>query len=572
MKTNKFFKNLNSLGFKHIIATVIIAVMLICTVGCKNETVKPSDSSVPSVQSSSESSLDSSQNSSSDNASSESQAESASTEVTVSKEIAASGSIQEGNVRSDINELEPSVDISGNLSGYKGYADKERNALLKEILNTENTEKLYDIKGTIYYVSTKGNDNNDGLSPKKPLKTLDAVGALQLKKGDAVLFERGCIWRLLDAFSSQTGVIYGSYGEGRKPMFLGSATNFANVTWEPSKKKNVWKTNYIYFYPAGVFFEEGKESGYQKLNLRDMTKNTDYYFDEENATLYLYCDKGNPAKVWKSIEVSQSSVLINNGVNVTDTVFDNLCIRYCGNGGIGATYNNRRITVTNCEIGFTGGQWQNGSPSKGKVRYGNGIGTWCGGSGMKWNHNWIYQTFDSAVSPQGNTGILTGQYDNISICNNLFEYNNCDIESWEHNTEKPVTYSNNHYDNNIMRFTSLGWGTRIDDGGIRGIDGVHYGDFYSGQVKGITFNNNIIDCPGRGVYSLNIHGRDSYNNFTRKNNIYYFKNSLRSTNLICSSFHWTDTDGPFSYSATTKDKVIDIFSKIEPTAKVYWYN
>ena len=51
------------------------------------------------------------------------------------------------------------------------------------------------VSGNIYYVSESGSDSNDGLSELKPLKTLYGVSGLSLNAGDAVLFERGGIYR-----------------------------------------------------------------------------------------------------------------------------------------------------------------------------------------------------------------------------------------------------------------------------------------------------------------------------------------------------------------------------------------
>ena len=39
-----------------------------------------------------------------------------------------------------------------------------------------NAKPVLDIKGTTYYVSADGDDNNDGLSPETAWKTLDGAG------------------------------------------------------------------------------------------------------------------------------------------------------------------------------------------------------------------------------------------------------------------------------------------------------------------------------------------------------------------------------------------------------------
>ena len=477
-----------------------------------------------------------------------------------------------GTSRTDATEIEPAVDPAPFYKGLVGYAEEERNKLRDEILNTKNTLEYYTPKNKdrIFYVSTKGSDANDGTSPEKAIQSLAAVDSLLLQAGDTVLFERGCIWRMGERFECQEGVLYGSYGEGRKPMILGSPKNFAQEIWKPSKKKNVWQINYMYAYPCGAFLDEGREIGYQKLTMRELEKNTDYFFDEETATLYFYCDKGNPSNVYYSMEFSQENMLMHISTGVDDVTVDNICIRYTGSGGVGTLYNNANIDVTNCEIAYTGGVWM------GNVRGGNGLGSWCGGLDYNWDHNWVYQTFDSGMSPQGN--ISNHNYDNITMCNNLFEYNNCDIESWESgygraDIDRPMTtYSNNHYDNNICRFTSLGWGTRADDGGIRGIDGVHYGHFAADQIKSMTFNNNIIDCPGRMIYKMTIGNKACYDNWERKGNVYYIRQSIRTMTNLTFQFHWKDEETRVAgHYASTKAETLAAFAEFEPDATVYWY-
>ncbi len=49
-------------------------------------------------------------------------------------------------------------------------------------------------EGRTFYVSSEGNDSNDGLSESAPLKTVAAVNALALQAGDSVCFRRGDVF------------------------------------------------------------------------------------------------------------------------------------------------------------------------------------------------------------------------------------------------------------------------------------------------------------------------------------------------------------------------------------------
>lgn len=450
---------------------------------------------------------------------------------------------------------------------YKGYAENERNTLLNKILTVDSTEERCNIAGNAYFVSTIRPDSMGLGSSSEPLKSLEDIPAL--KAGDAVFFECGSVFRLKETFDCVAGVTYGSYGTGEKPMFLGSQYNFADGIWIPSQKQNVWKVNYTSENDiAGGFFNDGKEIGIMKSSIRALYKNMDFYYDKDNALIYLYCDKGNPSDVWNNIEFSQAGVHIRMAPRVENVTIDDLCLKYMGTFGISAEYDNHFITVTNCEIGFIGGTMMSVG-----TRYGNGIQTWCGGHDLNFNNNWLYQVFDTAIAPHGAAGHATCDFYNVSICENLFEYNNGDIEFWEAGAnmsgQNVSQFYNWKMDGNIHRFNSLGWGTRKEEGS-RGIQGVHVGQIRDHNIKNMTWNNNIIDCPGEYIFNKNCHYEDEYNAFERKNNTYYIKQSMRNTDILTLDFCWYNGT-KIDNVATNSTETLTEFAKLEPNSKVYWY-
>ena len=76
-----------------------------------------------------------------------------------------------------------------------GGAKAQAEALKQKILNARDIETF---SGKVYYVSQNGDDKNDGLSPERAIKTHARVGKLSLEAGDAVLFERGSVFRATD--------------------------------------------------------------------------------------------------------------------------------------------------------------------------------------------------------------------------------------------------------------------------------------------------------------------------------------------------------------------------------------
>ncbi|MBE6883909.1 MAG: hypothetical protein E7487_04835 [Ruminococcaceae bacterium] len=81
--------------------------------------------------------------------------------------------------------------------------------------------------GTQYYVSSDGNDTNDGTSPESAIQTLERAMQLSLNPGDAILLRCGDVWS--ETFAPTVSgepdspLFLGSYGEGSRPALVGSS-------------------------------------------------------------------------------------------------------------------------------------------------------------------------------------------------------------------------------------------------------------------------------------------------------------------------------------------------------------
>jgi hypothetical protein len=77
-----------------------------------------------------------------------------------------------------------------------------------------------------YYVSSAGNDANDGRTPATAWRSVEKVNATAFAPGDQILFARGSTWRdsLKASSSGEAGrpIVYGAFGQGAKPKFWGS--------------------------------------------------------------------------------------------------------------------------------------------------------------------------------------------------------------------------------------------------------------------------------------------------------------------------------------------------------------
>lgn len=439
----------------------------------------------------------------------------------------------------DIESVESGTSISTlktewNASGMvkSGKTDAQATALRNKVLNAKNTTENYKIKGTIYYISPNGDDNNSGKSPKDAFKTTysDAFTS-KVKPGDAVLFERGGVWRLSESIRARSGVTYGAYGTGEKPALYMSPYNYARKEfWLPSTRENIWKVSATDTDIGLLVFDHGKMVGVKKgSGIIALEKNGDYYFNANQDMLYLYYDGGNPGKAFKDIEIGfkKNIFTISRAQNVT---IDNLKLKYSGTMAV-SMCNSDGSTITNCEIGFIGGAYQN---VKTQLRFGNAIQQWNSVYNQKVTNNWIYQVYDTGISWQGDYSYTSGndpdridQYVNIDYSNNLIEYCSLAIEFWhgykEGEKDKMICTApieNFNCSNNICRFSGYGWGVqRADHVGYHIC--VYSRAFLNSKNNRIT--NNLFDLSYSYIVRWNFLRASDNVGWTIENNTYYQK-------------------------------------------------
>ncbi len=325
-----------------------------------------------------------------------------------------------------------------------------KQAMCRDVLELPDTVQA---TGTTYYLSNNGNDANDGLSPQTAWASIEKLKSVfeQLKAGDAVLFERGSMWRqpLLDPividgktvypddsfFYAQVGVSYGAYGEGRKPIFNGSPFDFAEESyWIETDVPHVYECT-VRFANAGVVaLDHTKQYGQYRervaykemVGRRDFTGYADlkqdesYFGDVETGKLYLCSHHGNPGKRYRSIEIGGRKSLIR---STGAAVFENLEFCYAGYGITGGP----SLTVRGCVFYWLGGAQLRAVTGE-TVVCGNAVEIYGPVDGLYVDTCWMYSLCDTAVTHQLWTSTGECIHKNIAFTGNVIEYCHWSIE------------------------------------------------------------------------------------------------------------------------------------------------
>ncbi|MEE1315488.1 MAG: hypothetical protein UHS49_06990, partial [Faecalimonas sp.] len=366
-----------------------------------------------------------------------------------------------------------------------GGADSRAEALRESILSAESGIQT---GRKFYYVSSQGDDANDGTSPEKPIQSLTRIGTLPLRSGDRVLFRRGDMFRAEYPLGLRGGVWYGAYGEGKKPLICGSVRDYADESIWTCKEGDLWILSLPYEQAGMINFNGDHEIGFRKQTLELVEKHGDYYHDVENGVLYLNCAYGNPGAHYEEIEIATTDDILL-AQNVNDVRVDNLCLKYASKFGIDFG-NNKEIVVSNCEIA-----WIGGAIYRGDIRYGNGVQFWYRADDVCVEHCLFYQIFDAAVTYQG-FGTDKPIFRNIVFKDNLIENCSMNIECWagtgDGNGPEPIL-RNIEVKENIVRFGAYGWGglqrPDLGDQALFMAWDRHYKD-----NENLSITDNVFDC------------------------------------------------------------------------------
>ena len=428
------------------------------------------------------------------------------------------------------------------LLDFEALCEKRKQA----IRNTKDISPI-EICGDTYFVSGNGNDDNDGRTPETPWKTREKVSAAELLPGDCVRFRRGDIFR--GALYCQTGVTYTGYGEGEKPRFYGWTKSMADPElWICIDEEHcIWKFMDPISDCGTLVFNDGEYHSRKLIPsyirgrfmcredetkpfviAQEMTKDLDifcYYVGNQEVSitkgacfpvpnmygdcrgdLYLRCDKGNPGKVFDKIEAVCWNVCFN--VCAKPHVhIDNICIKYARFGIDGGRPHVIGLHVTNCEIGWIGGNVQNYTGidpnypegKRGSVtRFGNGIEIYGGSEDFLVSNCYVYQVYDAGMTHQVSTNGHRYVMRNIRYKDNLIE--KC-VYGIEYFLDKNIGGEGSYMDNiemsgNIILDSGFGWGQQRHN---KHTPAHIKGWSYENTATNYTIHDNVF---GRAAYKM----------------------------------------------------------------------
>jgi hypothetical protein len=312
---------------------------------------------------------------------------------------------------------------------------------------------------TYYVDDAAGDDARDGLTPQSAWRSLDCVNRASLRPGDRVLFRRGGVWRgqLVPHSGDAAGAItYGAYGEGPKPLLLGSVAMDRPEDWQPAGD-GIWSTapvrsEALAVDVGNIIFDHGAATGVKKWSQSDLRQEGDFFYDARARQVKLRSE-GNPATRHRSIELALRRHIIDQSGRGYVT-YENLALRYGAAHGIGGG-STHHITVRDCDVSYIGGGHQFTTPGGKPVRFGNGIEFWAGARDCLVEGCRLWEVYDAALTNQGSG---TNVQENITYRNNVIWNCEYSFEYW--NREKTSRTRNIRFEHNTCVNAGYGWGHR----------------------------------------------------------------------------------------------------------------
>jgi len=326
-----------------------------------------------------------------------------------------------------------------------------------------------------YYVSSAGNDSNDG-SYAAPWLTIDKVNSM-INNGGSVGLNNRVLFRRGDTFygnilassalsnSSPGWLRIGSYGDSAQlPTISGYKILNTAAGWT-AYDANTWQLDYStenlgitytgnsgYYSGADVGFikVDGVIYGNKKSSLGSLASQWDFY--SSGSVLYVR-STAKPTTLAADVRcsVNYNGVRIYAGTEIADVTVEGF-----GGSGIvpsGFGLNSGRGRVLRCTIREIGGSYLYST-----TRYGNGIAA-GDAKNLICEYNTIHDVYDTAWSPQGGTEGGTLDFTDITYRRNLTYRCSQAEEYWYLGVGPGFVNCVSEYNTNL--FSGYGWGADV---------------------------------------------------------------------------------------------------------------
>ena len=356
--------------------------------------------------------------------------------------------------------------------------------------------------GTNYYIDfSDGDDANSGTSLSTPWKSVSKVNNGIFLPGDSILFKRNEIWReqlIIPSSGEQDNpIVYGAYGEGNKPLFLGSDAKNSMNDWT-FLGANKWATAVgsfpkLRWRSVGFMLlgEEKQENVGKWVAIEaDLDMEREFWWEEANERVILYSPQGNPASVFSNIEIAHrhSCILLENKEHL---VIQDLAFKYSNNSAIMPEACSH-ITIQNIEASFLGGGY--GSTT----RAGDAIPPHGRSSFIHIRNCNISQVFDIGIAPQLYPAESVTMHD-IIVENCTIDRCGAGITIAAHGPVDAEIY-NVYFRNNNIYNSGFGWSGTANSVHGKGISIKEKHGAIKPDVHDIFIENNIIDTYAfRGI-------------------------------------------------------------------------
>lgn len=497
--------------------------------------------------------------------------------------------------------------------GDKGGAGAEATAMLNNIMSAPSIATT----GTVRYVSASGSDSNAG-TEAKPYATLKKAISSS-SAGDTILVKRGDTFYVdvndENGININKGIKISAYGTGDKPLFIGSAGNYADSSKWTNVSGNIWKLNmknkfYSSLHDANIpgtlyFFNSttDKEPALigRVLKLKDGSDNVSTRFTSYNelekegdvyyatsissftGDVYVYCSQ-NPATKYGKIYIAEKRAAI--GIASDNVTIDNIAVKFTGGHAISATGRNN-ITITNCEVGYVGGA-PNITGSNLDETMGNGIQFGNYGKNLTVDSCYVHDCYDAGLTFQTYTDSSTAAnitFDGVNFTNNLLTNNFYNIEFFTVGQAANKGGSSAAHDGymkninitgNIMRFAGESWSLyQRADTSLRAANICVTQNAYYVNTQNLKIQGNIFDCTMSQMIFWQWGGLDAHKDKTThtgvtiSGNTYYQK--AGSLNGRVNRFG-NVTNDHFDYAGSTAALSTAIAAMDTAPVKVEWVN